>query len=160
MTDDELAITCIAGEAGNQPHEGKAAVGIVILNRVRLPYASDGTISGAVLHKWAFSEFWAGMTNGRYQALAAEQQGAPEAEKLFAQYSAQHDLWADCTLAWKDAQAWHDGLAVSFAMGPQFQKLTGRTVLYLNPKIVHPLPAWATIDKQDAVIYDHTFYHD
>ena len=44
LTDDQAAQTCIAGEAGNQPHEGKVAVGIVILNRAGLPYASLGTV--------------------------------------------------------------------------------------------------------------------
>jgi len=33
-------------------------------------------------------------------------------------------------------------------------------VLYYNPAIVHPAPAWATPQNQVAVIYDETFFED
>lgn len=160
MTEDELAITVIMGEAANQPHEGRVAVGIVILNRTRLPYASDGTITGACEHRWAFSELWAGMTNGHYQALPAAQQGDVEAQILFLQYKAQPNTWAACQKAWEDAQAWYAGAPMSFAPGPAFAGLTKRTVLYYNPKVVKDPPAWAVPANQDAVIFDETFFHD
>ena len=112
------------------------------------------------MHRWAFSEFWAGMTNGHYQSLPASEQGLPEAEKLLAEYSAQPRLWSECTAAWDDAQAWYAGAPMSFTPGPAFAGLTKRTVLYYNPKIVHPAPAWAIPAKQDAGIFDETFYHD
>lgn len=160
LTDDQAAITCIAGEAANQPHEGRVAVGIVILNRAMLPYASDGTVRGAVEHRWAFSEFWAAMTHGQYLALPAAQQGEPEAEKLFGIYSSEKATWDACAIAWSDAQAWHAGKMMSFTPGPAFAGLTKHTVLYYNPAIVKTPPLWAIPENQDAVIFAETFFHD
>lgn len=159
ITDDQLAMTCIADEAANQPHEGRVAVGIVILNRKLIPYSSDGTMIGTVLHKWAFSGFWAQMVHGVYKETEFDLNGAEtEAQALFDQFSAQ-PVWADCELAWEDAQAWHAGAAMSFTPGPAFAGLTKRTVLYFNPRIC-AAPAWAIPANQDAVIFAETFFHD
>lgn len=157
ITDDQAAITTIIGEAANQPNEGRVAVGIVILNRATLPYASDGTVLGAVEHRWAFSELWAGMTHGQYIALPPSEQGYPELVKLFDQYSAE-PIWAEAAKAWADAKAWHAGELMSFIPGPAFKGLTERTVLYLNPKV--STASWAIPANEDAAIFDHVFYHD
>ena len=159
LGDTDLALTCIADEAANQPHEGRVAVAVVILNRLRLPYASDGTMAGTVLHKWAFSGFWAGMVHGVYKTLEFDLAGAEtRAEELQQQFSAERALWADCAQSLQDAYAWRAGQPMSFLPGPAFRCLTTRTVLYYNPKLC-PQPIWATPENQDAVIFDHTFFH-
>lgn len=161
MSPDQYAATTIAAEAGNQPHEGRVAVGIVILNRVNLPYASDGSVRGAVEHKFAFSEYWSGMTHGHYQQISFSPADAEAiAEKLYAAFVQQQALWADVELAWQEAIQWYAGQPMSFIPGPAFAGLTKKTVLYYNPKIVVTPPPWATVNNQDAVIFDHTFYHD
>lgn len=158
MTPDELAATCIADEAANQPYEGKVAVGCVVMNRARMPYASDGTVMGAILHKWAFSGFWAQMTHGQYLALPANANGLVEAQALFTQFS-KEAIWTECERAWADAQAWSYGKPMSFTPGPAFNKLTPDTVLYYNPD-VSATPAWATPDTFVTTIYAHKFYSD
>jgi len=159
LTDAQLAATCIADEAANQPYEGKVAVGIVILNRMLIPYSSDGTMVGTVLHKWAFSGFWAQMVHGVYKQTQFDLNAAEtESQTLFDEFSTQA-MWADCERAWADAQAWHAGAALSFTPGPAFAGLTKATVLYYNPRVC-AAPAWATPDKQDAVIFQETFFHD
>ena len=142
------------------PHEGKVAVGIVILNRLNIPYASDGTMTGVILHKWAFSGYWAGFTNGKYAQIAFSQvQAQALLEADFNRYI-RWLMWAECERAWNDAKAWYTGKAMSFVPGPAFAHLTKKTVLYYNPKIVHTPPAWATVPNLDAVIFDENFYHD
>jgi len=164
ITDDELAITCIVAEAGNQPHEGQTAVGCVILNRIKYKYSSDGTMIGTVLHKWAFSWAWAAMENGRYQQVAFDLgQAETRASQDFDELSENKDLWGNATQAWADAKAWSAGGAapMSFVPGPDFKAgFTDHTVLYLNPKITNPMPAWANPKYQDCVLWDHTFFHD
>ena len=159
MTDDELLATCIADEAANQPHEGKVAVAIVLLNRMAIPYESDGTATGTVLKHFQFSGFWFSMVEGHYRQTEFDAAGAQaEAERLYEQFTAQPAMWAGCLRALADARSWDARTPMSFIPGPAFAGLTDRTVLYLNPKIC-ALPDWATPDKQDAVIFDHTFYH-
>ncbi|HEY1750309.1 MAG TPA: hypothetical protein VGG29_03545 [Caulobacteraceae bacterium] len=158
LTDTELAVTCIADEAANQPYEGKVAVGCVILNRQKLRYASDGTLLGTVLHKWAFSGFWAQMVHGAYKQTQFDLAGAETlAAQLHAEFSRQA-AWADCARAWVDAIAWSTGRPLSFNPGPAFAGLTPRTVLYLNPKVSSA--PWATPAALDAVIFQHSFFHD
>ena len=158
MSDDQLAITCIADEAGNQPHEGKVAVGLVILNRLHMPYASDGTIVGTVLHKWAFSGFWARMENGHYTQTEFDLAGAEQqAQSLFDVFS-REPIWDACDLAWKDAQAHYDGKPMSFTPGPAFAHLNPKTVLYYNPAAC-ARPAWAVPGKLAATIFQHVFYN-
>jgi spore germination cell wall hydrolase CwlJ-like protein len=160
LTDDELAITCIVDEAANQPHEGRVAVGIVILNRLALRYASDGTMVGTVLHKWAFSGFWAQMEHGVYTQTSFDLDDAEAEALMLYQTFTKERAWDDCELAWADAKAWRTDGTLSFTPGPQFQKLTKQTVLYYDAAIVHPAPAWATPQNQVAVIYDETFFQD
>jgi hypothetical protein len=153
MTDDELMATCIADEAANQPYEGKVAVGRVIRNRMALGYESDGTVAGTILKRFQFSGFWFAMQAGRYAEIEFDAAGAAaRATSLFEEFSTQ-PIWADCQRAVADSAA-----GSGFAGGPQFQKLTARTVLYFNPAIC-AAPAWASPDKLDAIIYQHAFYH-
>lgn len=143
----------IWGEAANQPQEGRVAVGVVIRNRMRLHYQSDGTMIGTVEHPMAFSEFTDDWVNGEYKRVAfTADEIAARAENMRIRAIAQ-PVWADCQ------QAVFDSAPDSgFVGAPEFQKLTPDTVLYLNPSIVNPLPAWAVPEKQVAVIYSHTFY--
>lgn len=158
MTDQELLATCIADEAGGEPYEGKVAVAIVLHNRQALPYQSDGTVPGTVLKKDQFSGFWFEMIEGHYTRVCHTLEEAEvRAADKFARYS--RDLfWADCLRAVEDAAAWAAGEPLSFTPGPAFAGLHKGTVLYLNPSISHA--AWATPEKQDAVIFHHTFFHD
>lgn len=159
LTAAELATTCIADEAAGQPYEGKVAVGCVILDRQALRYASDGTPEGTILHKWAFSGFWAQMDHGAYTQTAFDLAGAEaEAARLYAEFSRQA-IWADCARAWLDALAWEAGRPLSFAPGPAFGRLTRKTVLYFNPRIC-AAPAWATPANFVARIFQHDFYTD
>jgi hypothetical protein len=163
MTDDDLLATCIADEAGGEPYEGKVAVAIVLLNRMALRYQSDGTAPGTVLRKDQFSGFWFEMINGVYTRVCYTSEDAQaRAEEKFARYSFQ-SIWPDCKRAIVDARIWgaqqngqHDSV-LSFNPGPAFAGLTPSTVLYLNPRISRA--PWATPDKQDAVIFNHTFFH-
>ena len=163
LTDDQLAATCIADEAANQPHEGKVAVGCVILDRMKLLYESDGTVLGTVEKHFQFSGFWFSMVAGHYTQTEFDAAGAAaEAQKLFDEFSTQ-PIWPDCERAWEDAKTWAAGQdgqpsgALSFTPGPEFLKLDRRTVMYVNPRISSP--AWATPDKLVAVIFQHSFYH-
>jgi hypothetical protein len=153
MTDDELMATCIADEAANQPYEGKVAVGRVIRNRMALHYDSDGTVVGTVLAHFQFSGFWFSMVKGHYsQTVWNMTEAKNRAQALLSEFSTQ-PIWADCVKAVQDSLP-----GSGFAGGPEFQKLTDKTVLYFNPKIC-AAPAWATPDKLDTTIFQHTFFH-
>lgn len=52
---EQLAVATIIQEAANEPYKGKLAVARVIRNRMRLKYASDGTVAGTVLRDRQFS---------------------------------------------------------------------------------------------------------
>jgi hypothetical protein len=154
MDDRTLLAVAIEDEAGNQPHEGKVAVGRVIMNRLHAKFFSDGTMAGTVLHYIQFSGFWCDFVGGKYQVVAHTPADAmARAQDKLARYSAGPG-WTDALLAADQSRG-----VQAFAGGPQFQKLTDKTVLYLNPKVVHPLPAWASSANEDAVIFDHTFFH-
>ncbi len=136
------------------------AVGVVIINRMAEKYASDGTIVGTVLHKWAFSGFWAAMSHAHYQQVAFDLAAAEaRAQALFEDFSGHTATWRLCRRAWVDAQAWRIGHPLSFTPGPAFKRLTRDTVLYYNPE-VSAAPPWATPAKLVAKIFDHTFYRD
>lgn len=155
MDDRTLLAVCIADEAGNQPHEGKVAVGVVVMNRTRLRYESDGTISGTILRPNQFSGFYFAMMDGHYTRVASTvQQASQRADQKLATYSHSPGLWKDCLIAADQAM----GVQIFDNGGPEFKKLTPDTVLYYNPAIVSHAPFWATPDKLVATIYDHTFY--
>jgi hypothetical protein len=120
--------------------------------------ADRNIITKLRLKHFQFSGFWFAMEAGRYTQVEFDPAGAEtEAEKLFAEFSTQ-PIWADCQRAWADAQAWQAGQPMSFTPGPAFAGITPATVLYYNPAIC-AAPAWATPGKQDAVIFQHTFFH-
>lgn len=154
MDDRTLLAVCIADEAGNQPYEGKVAIGRVVLNRARLRFMSDGTIPGTILHPLQFSGFWFDFIDGHYTRVARTlADAATRAEVKRAHYSTQ-PVWADCINA-ADASL-HP---VPGWGGPEYRKLTDRTVNYYAPSAVLTPPAWARPDLLDAVIYAHHFYH-
>ena len=156
MDDRTLLAVCIADEAGDQPHEGKVAVGRVVMNRTRLQFESDGTIAGAILHHMQFSGFWCDFVDGRYTVVAHTLADAQtRAEQKLARYSTAPKLWLDCLLAADQAM----GVAPFAVGGPEYEKITGQTVLYFAPDAVETPPVWATQDKLDAVIFRHRFYH-
>jgi hypothetical protein len=158
IDDDTLLAVLAADEAMNQPHEGRVLPPLIALTRAEMRYASDGTIAGTVLHRWAFSGFWAQMEHGRYVQCAFDLAGAEQrARALLTQFQAEAG-WADCVRAVADARAWQAGRPMSFEPGPQFRRLTPRCALYFNPKIVRPPPAWATPDKHVADIFDEQVF--
>lgn len=55
LEDWRLAVATIHMEAGGEPQEGRVAVAKVIRNRMRLGYASNGTVSSTVLRPYQFS---------------------------------------------------------------------------------------------------------
>jgi hypothetical protein len=157
MDDRTLLAVCIADEAGLEPFVGKLAVGRVVLNRMRLKFQSDGTIPGTVLRKDQFSGFYFEMVGGKYTRVAStiEQAAARAVDKL-TRYKANAAVWADSLYAADLARL---GLLVSSREDPMFPGFTERTVNYYNPKVVKTPPAWATPDRLDTVIFNHTFYH-
>jgi hypothetical protein len=165
LTPAQVAQTCIADEAANQPYEGKVAVGSVILNRMKLLYESDGSVTGTVERHFQFSGFWFSMASGHYQQDEFDAAGAAtKAQELFNEFSTQ-PIWSDCARAWVDAMLWASnmdagrpaGQGLSFVPGPEFLKLDRRTVMYVNPKISSP--PWATPNKLVATIFQHSFFH-
>ena len=118
-----------------------------------LGYESDGTLAGTVLKRFQFSGFWFAMRAGHYTETEFDATGAAaQARTLFNEFSTQ-PIWADCHRAVADSAP-----GSGFAGGPRFQKLSPRTVLYFNP-VLCAAPDWATPDKLDAVIFQHSFYH-
>lgn len=155
MTADELATTCIADEAGNQAHEGRVAIGVVILNRMARRFESDGTVAGTVLKRDQFSGFWFSMVHGHYTRVAhTREEAESRAEAKFAMYVRQV-LWGDCQLAWADADAWFVGEAPSFNPSHEFAALHD-AVNYVNLTISQPV--WATADKFLCKLGAHSFY--
>lgn len=153
MTDADLYALCIEQEAGGEPYEGKVAVARVIANRTALHYSSDGTTAGTITWPNQFSWlYFAGQPYVRVAWTVAEALARAEALLPAAQASA---VWADCQRAVADG-----AIGSAFTGGPQWDKLNAepRTLLYLNPDIVHPLPSWASDEAMVAVIYHHTFY--
>lgn len=157
MDDKTLLALCIWTEASGEPHEGKVAVGIVVWNRIKAHYASDGTMAGTVLRKDQFSAFYFDMIDGRYTRVCATPAAAADRAEALLLRAARDDVWGDCITAADEATT----RAFGFVPGPQMQKLLAqpRAFLYLNPKIASPQP-WATPEAEVATIYNHTFYRD
>lgn len=150
MDDESLLTLCAFEEANLEPNDGIAAIVKVIQNRIRRKFFSDGTVRGTIFAKDQFS--WTGwaMSNGRYVEVA----GTPEqmlvrANTLLAKDSLYKIRWGKILTI---VRAVLDGTY----SGPDFNKLTSDTVLYLNPKISHT--NWATPDKLVCEIGNHNFY--
>ena len=155
MSDDDLFALCVWDEAQGEPFEGKVAVARVIYNRMANKYASDGTVEGTILHKWAFSGFWAEMQHGHYTQIAFNFEDAEaQANRLLIQAKATPQ-WAECQRA---VLAGKPGVA--FTGGPAWRKLDAEphAVLYYNPQISSP--KWATPEDTICDIYHHRFCRD
>lgn len=117
-------------EAQGEPYSTKLACAEVILLRTKLHYMSDGTVAGTVLWPMQFSGWNAHDDTPQYRErieCAKICEGDPAVD--------------DCIKAWKEAEAGSD--------------TTKGALLYYNPSIVKPAPAWAAkcietamIDKQ------------
>jgi spore germination cell wall hydrolase CwlJ-like protein len=152
---DDLTALALNGfqEANLEPDDGLAAVCQVVLNRAKLHYQSDGTIQGAIFWPNAFS--WTGwdMVNGKYTKVAfTPEEEQARAADLLARAEMYHDAWARALRIAGEVQA---GTYNSAA----FDKITPQTVLYLNPRIVPHLPAWADPSKLVTTIGRHEFFH-
>lgn len=155
MIDDESALAlCVWSEARGEPDDGKAAVAQVVLNRARMRYsAPEGTIISAVFAPGQFSGFYFDWVAGRYtRTCRTVEQAKAKAERLLKLAQQNPAIWADC---FHVADLVRIG---QYAGGPAYQALTPDTVLYLNPAVVHPLPAWADPAKQVTVIGHHHFF--
>lgn len=153
MDDATWLALCCYEEARNQPDDGVAAIARVVLNRAERKYASDGTIKGTVTHPSQFSWCEYDMVDGHYQRVA---RGGPveiefRAIGLLKTAQAHPVTWQKCLDIGAKV---HDG---SYVGGEAYQKL-GPAVLYYNPAVVHPAPAWADPAKLIATIKDHAFY--
>lgn len=151
MDDPTALALCAFEEANLEPDDGLAAVVRVVLNRARLRYQSDGTIHGTVFWPDAFSWTAWQMVAGRYTRVAAS---APEiavrAARLFQQAEGYPAAWAR-------AQRIAAAVQAGSYRGPDYDKLTAATVLYLNPALSRA--AWAIPAHQVCAIGHHVFYH-
>lgn len=128
LSDDTLAALTVYLEARGEPAEGKAAVSMVIRNRMGKKFFSDGTVAGTILRPWQFSA-WDSETPGR--AAAANLDDADPA-----------------VLACLDA--WH--LSVLDDAG------IGDAMLYYAPLAVKRVPNWADPGHFVREIGRHRFY--
>lgn len=139
ISEETLAVITIMQEAEGESYLGKLAVAEVIRNRMKLRYASDGTISGTVLRAKQFSGWNASGTKS-------------DPHNLFRIRSVQIDsddpMVKDCFRAWHEAQAGSDTVKGA--------------VLYYNPdpRLVPVTPEWAKPDsaKQVAEVGRHVFF--
>src|ERR1700757_3201654 len=139
IPDLELVALNVYMEARGEPTDGKCAVARVMLNRTNLPYCSDGTIYGTLMHKNAFSWVAWDYVNGKYQPAYTTPE-AQEGHILVCYTMAQKNIaWAACKSA---AQAVMNGTYHSAA----YDRLTDDVVLYYAPSMVHA-PAWAGTDN-------------
>ena len=131
-----LAVATLIGEAGGEPHEGKVGVAIVLRNRMKLRYASDGTVAGTVLRSKQFS-----MYNDDH----------PDTQ-LFVRVCQTDDL---SPVAAACFQAWHE--SGNEAARAQFWQDFERVVLYHTEAVK---PEWANKATFVRKIGRHLFYED
>jgi spore germination cell wall hydrolase CwlJ-like protein len=152
MTDADLLTLCALREAGNQPDDGVAAVCKVVLNRVRLHYDCDGTISGAILRHAAFSWTEFEFRDDAYVRVAF----TPEAQlaHVEASFAQGKDSagWARCARIAAEVQA-------GTYRGLMYGRLTADTVLYYAPSGASA-PAWARPLAFVVQIGGQRFYRD
>lgn len=164
MTPLDLLALNVYEEAGGEPDDGKAAIALVVKNRMRLKFFSDGTIPGTVLRRDQFSWAWfhfvtkttgtiAAPTHVQVYERAARSfdQAAAIAEQLLKKVPAPY--FAHCQ---QIAQAVLDGNY----RGDAFDTLTPEVVSYCNPKILTRLPSWAIPKFEVSVIGHHHFYRE
>lgn len=140
-------------EANLEPDDGLAAVCQVVLNRTRLKFQSDGTVTGTIFWPSAFSWTAWSMVGGKYEKVAhTPQEVQARAVDLLARAKMYAHPWARAMSIAAEVQA-------GTYPGADFAKITPATVNYLNPAIVPNLPAWADPAKLVAVIGHHSFFH-
>lgn len=137
-------------EANLESDDGLAAVCQVVLNRAKLHYQSDGTISGTVFHPNAFSWTAWSMVNGHYTKVAFTPE---EVQARAADLLARAEMY---TAPWKRALAIAGDVMGGTYSTPAFDLITPATVMYVNPAISSP--AWAVPSKEVCKIGRHTFY--
>jgi len=150
MTDEDLTALCVLEEAGGEIDDGKAAVARVIKNRMKLKFESDGTLFGTVLKYDQFSWAWFDFVSGQYRRIAWNFEQAKKVAELHLDRAAPAPL-LHCR---KIAQ----NVLASTYHGELYDHMTDQVVNYLNPKILHSIPAWASPDKLVCVIGHHNFY--
>lgn len=150
MTDEDAVTLCAFEEANLEGGDGLAAIVRVIRNRMRLHYASDGTVQGTIFRHAQFSWAEYAMRDGKYQRVAVTpEQVQARAELLLARDKRY-------TLAWQRAAAIVESVLAGRYHGPNYDHLTDDAVLYLNPELSHA--AWAAPDKLVCAIGHHNFY--
>ena len=153
MTDfDELCLCCFE-EAAGEPDDGVAAVAQVVLNRTRLQYASDGTISGTIERHAQFSWTEYAMQGSVYARVArTPEDEAARVQQLLGTAQAEPNTWA--RMKWIVA-----AVRAGTYQGADFAKVTTDTVLYLNPHISAQQP-WQIEANFVCTIGHHDFYRD
>lgn len=127
---DKLGILTVAQEALVEPYEGKLAVAEVIHNRMRLKYASDGTVEGTVLRAFQFSGWLP---------------GDPVLVKSM-RWDDSMPAIQECIKAWYDAK--------------QGSNTIKGAVLYFAPEKVKQTPKWAQPEHATEVarVGAHVFF--
>lgn len=150
MLDAELLALNVYEEAGGEIDDGRAAVARVTLNRMRRRFFSDGTVAGTVLAKDQFSWAWFEMENGVYTRVCHTPADAHTRAELLLARAGQVALGQCEVIA--------ANVLVGAYHGPFYDQLTDDAVLYLNPRILTALPAWATPPAFICSIGRHDFY--
>lgn len=154
MDDSDWLRLCVYEEARGEVSDGRAAVALVVLNRVAAHYSASGSIASAVTWPSQFSWCEFDMVAGRYQRVCAGQTAIrARAQQLIAAAQRQYpQVWASCAAV---ADAVRMG---SYTGGPGYRALTPDTVLYANLAICSP--AWALKVPRVATIGHQAFYRD
>lgn len=150
MNDLEALVLCAFKEAALEPDDGVAAVARVVLNRTRIPYASDGTIQGTIFRNDQFSWTQFDFVQGHYTKVALTPQAeASRAAGLLVQAKDHNAAWAriEGIVAQVEAGTYE---------GPEYAAITDDTVLYVNLAIEKPV--WAVPAKRVCVIGHHSFF--
>lgn len=121
VNEDTWGIMNILAEARGEPFEGQVAVGISVRERMRLRYASDGTVVGTV---WAPSQFsWTLSTDEQRQRVlsADDEEEAWITAKLAWEQSEGSDLLPKGTVHYYAAFLDKKGKAPRWAKSPRLQ---------------------------------------
>ena len=153
MTDLDAIALCAFQEANLEPDDGLAAVVLVILNRMRLRYNSDGTPQGVVFAHAQFSWTEYAMVGGVYTRVAhSPDEVATRAAQLLSDSQRYSFRWA------RAVRIASEVMAGSYA-GNDYAALTGDTVLYINAAISSRQP-WEVPENHVCTIGHHDFYRD
>lgn len=143
---------CVWSEAAGERADGQAAVARVVMNRTAAHYASDGTVRGTVLSPGQFSGFYFDFQGGAYvRACHTVAEAAARAGCMLAQAKSRPLTWAALRRICDEVTR-----GVYAPDGPGFAKVARDVVLYVNPKICHPV--WARPADFVCAIGAHSFY--